>query len=174
MLKKQICVTRPQCVRELDDESWWMTILLYVHSFIHSSYWKILKELMDDLTAAFWDVMFFVGRRGVRFVAKRQPTSSHLSACIKLGCQWMVFRELWYWRLFIKMWRETRQFVTFGQNGLRFAWRPNFDVLLTVYLSITLVNDRLDAQSFYFIIRLLQSSTCLEQRRAHHQEVKLY
>ena len=50
----------------------------------------------------------------------------------------------------------------------------NFDVLLTVHLSITLVNDQLDAQFFYFIIRLLQSSTCLEQRRAHHQEVKLY
>jgi len=37
-----------------------------------------------------------------------------------------------------------------------------------------LVNDQLDAQIFYFIIRLLQSSTCFEQRRAHHQEVKLY
>ena len=50
----------------------------------------------------------------------------------------------------------------------------NFNVLLTVHLSITLVNDQLDAQFFYFIIRLLQSSTCFEQRRAHHQEVKLY
>ena len=39
---------------------------------------------------------------------------------------------------------------------------------------LTLVNDQLDAQLFYFIIRLLQSSTCFEQRRAHHQEVKLY
>ena len=37
----------------------------------------------------------------------------------------------------------------------------------------TLVNDQLDAQIVYFIIRLLQSSTCFEQRRAHHQEVKL-
>ena len=36
-----------------------------------------------------------------------------------------------------------------------------------------LVNGQLDAQFFYFIIRLLQSSTCFEQRRAHHQEVKL-
>ena len=50
----------------------------------------------------------------------------------------------------------------------------DFDVLLTAHLSITLVNEQLDAQSFYFIIRLLQSSTCFEQRRAHHQEVKLY
>ena len=49
-----------------------------------------------------------------------------------------------------------------------------FYVSLTVHFSITLVNDQLDAQLFYFIIRLLQSSTCFEQRRAHHQEVKLY
>ena len=49
-----------------------------------------------------------------------------------------------------------------------------FDVLLTVHLSITLANDQLDAQFFYFITRLLQSSTCFEQRRAHHQEVKWY
>ena len=50
----------------------------------------------------------------------------------------------------------------------------NFNVLLTVHLSITLVNDQLDSQLFYFIVRLLQSSTCFEQRRAHHQEFKLY
>ena len=50
-----------------------------------------------------------------------------------------------------------------------------FYVLLTVHLSITLVNDQLDAQFFfYFVILLLQSSTCYEQRRAHHQAVKLY
>jgi len=48
------------------------------------------------------------------------------------------------------------------------------DVLLTVHLRITLVNDQIDARFFYIIIRLLQSSTCFEQRRAHHQEVKLY
>ena len=51
---------------------------------------------------------------------------------------------------------------------------PNFDILLTAHLSITSANDQLDAQLLYFIIRLLQSSTCFEQRRAHHQEVKLY
>jgi hypothetical protein len=39
---------------------------------------------------------------------------------------------------------------------------------------VTLVNDQLDVRFFYFLIRLLQSSTCFEQRRAHHQEVKLY
>ena len=49
-----------------------------------------------------------------------------------------------------------------------------FNVLLTVHLSTNLVNDQLDAQLLYFIIRLLQSSTCFERRRAHHQEVKLY
>jgi len=38
----------------------------------------------------------------------------------------------------------------------------------------SLVNDQLDAQFFYFIICLLQSSTRFEQHRAHHQEVKLY
>ena len=38
----------------------------------------------------------------------------------------------------------------------------------------SIVNDQLDAQFLYFMIRLLQSSTCFEQRRAHHQKVKLY
>ena len=42
------------------------------------------------------------------------------------------------------------------------------------YFNLNLVNDQLDAQLLYFIIRLLQSSTCFEQRRAHHQEVKFY
>jgi len=43
-----------------------------------------------------------------------------------------------------------------------------------VHLNITLVNDQLDAQFLYFIIRFVQFSTCFEQRRAHRQEVKLY
>jgi len=46
--------------------------------------------------------------------------------------------------------------------------------LLAVTDLESLVNDQLDAQFFYLIIRLLQSSTCFEQSRAHHQEVKLY
>jgi len=51
----------------------------------------------------------------------------------------------------------------------------DFNVLLAVTpCSITLVNYQLDAQLFYFITRLLQSSICFEQRRAHHQEVKFY
>ena len=41
--------------------------------------------------------------------------------------------------------------------------KTRFDVLLTVHLNITLVNDQRDAQFFYFIIRLLLSSTCFEQ-----------
>jgi hypothetical protein len=43
-----------------------------------------------------------------------------------------------------------------------------------VHLGINLVNYQIDAQFFYFIIRLLKSSTCFEQRRANHQEVKLH
>ena len=45
--------------------------------------------------------------------------------------------------------------------------------LKTAKKKINLANDKLDAQIFYFIIRLLQSSTCFEQHLAHHQEVKL-
>ena len=59
----------------------------------------------------------------------------------------------------------------------RFTWHRLwlfFFILLTVHLSLTLAHDEPDAQLFYLIIRLLQSSTCFEQRRAHHQEVKLY
>ena len=44
----------------------------------------------------------------------------------------------------------------------------SFYVLLTLHRSLALVNDQLDTQFFYFIIHLLQSSTCFEQRRAHH------
>jgi len=39
---------------------------------------------------------------------------------------------------------------------------------------MTLADDQLDVQFLYFIESLLQSSTCFEQRRVHHQEVKLY
>jgi len=49
----------------------------------------------------------------------------------------------------------------------------NFDVSLTVHLSMTLANNQLDAQ---ILIHLLQSftCTCFEQYLAHPQEVKLY
>jgi hypothetical protein len=36
---------------------------------------------------------------------------------------------------------------------------------------LSLVNDLLDAQFLLSVIRLLQSSTCFEQRCAHHQEL---
>ena len=59
--------------------------------------------------------------------------------------------------------------------GMSCRWvNSTSGVLLSVPLSITLVNDQLDAQFFYFIIRLLQSSTCFEQLRAYHQEVKQF
>ena len=42
------------------------------------------------------------------------------------------------------------------------------------FLNFILANYQLEAQFLYFIIRLLQSSTCFKQRRAHRQEVKFY
>ena len=42
----------------------------------------------------------------------------------------------------------------------------------SIVFPLTLVNDQLDAQFFNFIIRLLQTSACFEQRRACHVEVK--
>ena len=50
----------------------------------------------------------------------------------------------------------------------------SFDLTRGVSFQLTLVNDHPETQFFYFIIRLLQSSTCFEERCAHHQEVKLY
>ena len=84
--------------------------------------------------------------------------------------------------------RNRRRFLKLNQdirNCGRISWsgRANrirelfrihffyFNILLTVHLSTTLINDQLDAQFLYSIIRLLQSSTCFEQRYAHHQEV---
>ena len=58
--------------------------------------------------------------------------------------------------------------------GDRAAIIHNFYALLTLHLSTILVNDQIDVQFFYFMIHLLQSSTCFEQRRAHHHEIKLY
>ena len=48
-----------------------------------------------------------------------------------------------------------------------------FTALVVLHI-LTLVNDQLYAHFFNFIIRLLQSPTCFEQRRGHNQEVKLY
>ena len=71
--------------------------------------------------------------------------------------------------LFVKFGRPESETFAGGTQEI-----GNYFVLLTVQLTITLTNDQLDAQFFYFIIRLLQSSTCFEQGRAHHQEFKLY
>ena len=49
-----------------------------------------------------------------------------------------------------------------------------FEVLNTKKWTKTLANNQHDAQLLYFIIHLLQSSTCFEVSRVHHQEVKLY
>ena len=65
----------------------------------------------------------------------------------------------------LRTWRYKR--VSFFRC---YFWH-DFNILLTLHLSTTLVNDQLDAQLLYFIIRLLQSSTCFEQRSAYHQEV---
>ena len=67
-----------------------------------------------------------------------------------------------------------QRWIVQGDSGGKVNISADVDVLLTVHLSITSANDQLDAQFLYFIIRLLQSSTCFEQRRAHHREVKLY
>jgi len=58
-------------------------------------------------------------------------------------------------------------------SDLGVVCNKNFDVLLTVHVSLTLANDQLDAK---ILIHLLQSSTCtcFEQYLAHPQEVKLY
>ena len=50
----------------------------------------------------------------------------------------------------------------------------NFDVLLTVHLSIILVTDQLNAQILvFFLTSLLYSSTCFEHYCAYHQEVRI-
>ena len=56
---------------------------------------------------------------------------------------------------------------TTGRSCMKFG-------ICVFFENITLVNDQLDAHLLYFIIRLLESSTCFKHRRAHHQEVKLY
>ena len=75
------------------------------------------------------------------------------------------------------MGKNTHNIPAFGvmtDSKLEKLPNSNVDVLLTAHLSINLGNDQTDTQFLYFIIRLLQSSTCFEQRRAHHQEVKFY
>ena len=54
------------------------------------------------------------------------------------------------------------------------SWDVTYLLPCIALLYLNIVNDQLDAQFPYFIMRLLESSTCFEQRRAHHQEVELY
>ena len=84
---------------------------------------------------------------------------------------WVRFSRLHLFIVAIRSPCKPRLGCKYGHLLLIELSLPFFYVLLTVHLSITLVNDQLDAQFFYFIIPLLQSSTCFEQRRAHHQEV---
>ena len=72
------------------------------------------------------------------------------------------------------IWKRQQKDTTACMEKIKRNLNSEFYILLTVPIGITLVNAQLDAQFLYFIIRLLQSSICFEQRRAHHQEVKLY
>ena len=96
------------------------------------------------------------------------------------GCG-AVRRLMWHWLSVLCHYSTAaytvpianRTFFQLLQNlkkniGCWYKHTVNFDVLLTAHPSITLANDELDAQLIYFVIRLLQSSTCFEQRRAHH------
>jgi hypothetical protein len=49
-----------------------------------------------------------------------------------------------------------------------------FLIRLLQFYMVILAIGQLNVQILCFLIRLLQSSTCFEQRRAHHQKVKLY
>jgi hypothetical protein len=46
-----------------------LILCLFIHLCIHSFYWEVFKELMDDPTATNWEVVF-LGVGGVLFVAK--------------------------------------------------------------------------------------------------------
>jgi hypothetical protein len=57
-------------------------------------------------------------------------------------------------------------------------WAPTGRIFMkfdrSIFGKYKLSNNQFDAQYLYFIVRLLQSSTCFEQHHTHHQEVKLY
>ena len=108
----------------------------------------------------------------------------HVSTGLYLQCS--SYSAILYW-IAAKTWRLMGKELLYWQSNLCLFILPTYvrnircdqhlvkcNVLLTVHLSTTLVNNQLDVKLLYFIIRLLQSSTCFEQRRAHHQDVKLY
>jgi len=47
-------------------------------------------------------------------------------------------------------------------------------IYITKAILPPLANNQLEQQFLYFLISSLHSSTCFEQRRSHHQGVKLY
>ena len=66
----------------------------------------------------------------------------------------------------------------FSDTELEAKFRRNFDPAIGKLSRfgascLILVPDQLNAQKSYFKISLLYSSTCFEQRCAHHQEVKI-
>jgi len=85
-----------------------------------------------------------------------------------------------YWNLkLIALERCHFRVTSFAVTAVTPAANPALNGILTdvpffVMRIFPLVNDQLDAQLLYFMIRLLQSYTCFEQRRAHHQEFKIY
>ena len=77
----------------------------------------------------------------------------------------IIKSPLRYYRQYtVNIWSNSNNLFKLAtvKADIHLNYTQNFDVLLTVHLSITLVNDQLDAQFLYFIIRLLQSSTCFE------------
>ena len=81
---------------------------------------------------------------------------------ITYGILWMSGCKSLYWNGFEKL--------QLRNDNIK---KSNFDVSLTVHLSITLANDQRDAQ---ILIHLLPSSTCtcFEQYLVHPEEVKYY
>ena len=68
--------------------------------------------------------------------------------------------------LIIRLCAGIRPWTTIYTANLKSACLINVSDLRI--LALTLANDQIDARLLYFIISLLQSSTCFEQRRAHH------
>ena len=54
---------------------------------------------------------------------------------------------------------------------IKMKYRINFDVLLTVHLSMSLVNDQLDAQSLYFTVRYMFRATSCSSSGAQIQHL---
>ena len=81
------------------------------------------------------------------------------------------------WYVWVWSWKLDNE-EALAHWGLLYCEKHTIDSIINnpcnCTYTLTLLNNQLDTQLFYIIIRLLQSSKCFEQRRAHHQEVKLY